>query len=362
MDEKFMKRALELAKKGEGKVNPNPLVGALIVKNNKIIGEGYHEVYGGNHAEINAIKNSKESLGGATIYVTLEPCHHYGKTPPCVESIIKHGFSKVFIGQIDPNPLVAGKSIEKLKKAGIEVKVGVLEEECIKLNEVFNKYILSNEPYVLLKAAMSLDGKIATTSGESMWITGEISRENLHKLRNKYSAIMVGVNTVIKDNPSLTCRVPNGRNPIRIIVDSKIRIPLDSRVLDISNESRCLIATTEKASKDKIKQLKDRGIEVLILQDKDERVDIRKLIEELGRLKIDGVLLEGGGTLNFSFLEAGLVDKVEFYIAPKIIGGDKAKTPVEGVGIGVLSETFNIKNISTKFLGEDLLIEGYLRG
>lgn len=362
MAEGFMRRALELAAKGEGKVNPNPLVGAVIVKDNRIIGEGYHEYYGGNHAEINAIKNSKESLEGATIYVTLEPCHHYGKTPPCVDEIIKRKFSKVVIGQVDPNPLVAGKSVEKLKTHGIEVRVGVLEEECKKLNEVFNKYILINKPYVVLKAAMSLDGKIATASGESMWITGEISRENVHKLRNKYSAIMVGVNTIIRDNPSLTCRVPNGRNPIRIIVDSKLRIPLDSRVLDISNRSRCLIATTEKASKDKIKQLKDRGVEVLVLQDKDERVDIRKLIEDLGRLKIDGVLLEGGGTLNFSFLEAGLVDKVEFYIAPKIIGGDKAKTPVEGVGIGALNEAFNIKNISTKFLGEDLLIEGYLRG
>lgn len=362
MDERFMKRALELAKKGEGKVNPNPLVGAVIVKNNKIIGEGYHELYGGNHAEINAIKSSKEPLEGTTIYVTLEPCHHYGKTPPCVDSIIEHGFSKVLIGQIDPNPLVSGKSIEKLRKAGIEVEIGILEEECIKLNEVFNKYILSNKPYVVLKAAMSLDGKIAAASGESMWITGEMARAHGHELRNKLSAIMVGINTVIKDNPSLTCRVPHGRNPIRIIVDSKLRIPLDSKVLDISNKSRCLVATTEKASKDKIKLLKDKGIEVLMLPYKDERVDIRALIEELGRLKIDSILLEGGGNLNFSFLEAGLVDKVAFYIAPKIIGGDKAKTPVEGLGIGALSEAFNIKNISTKFLGEDLLIEGYLRG
>lgn len=361
MAEGFMRRALELAAKGEGKVNPNPLVGAVIVKDNRIIGEGYHEYYGGNHAEINAIKNSKESLEGATIYVTLEPCHHYGKTPPCVDEIIKRKFSKVVIGQVDPNPLVAGKSVEKLKTHGIEVRVGVLEEECKKLNEVFNKYILINKPYVVLKAAMSLDGKIATASGESMWITGEISRENVHKLRNKYSAIMVGVNTVIKDNPSLTCRLVNGRNPVRVIVDSSLRIPLESKVLDINNNSRCIIATSQKASREKITELKDKGIEILILPLKDEKVDIKELIEALGKLKIDSILLEGGGTLNFSFLEEGLVDKVQFYIAPKLIGGKDAKTPIEGIGIKRLSEHFEIDDMQINKLGEDLLIEGYLR-
>lgn len=361
MHENYMKKALKLAEKGIGKVNPNPLVGAVIVKDNRIIGEGYHEYYGGPHAEVNAIRNSTESLEGATIYVTLEPCHHYGKTPPCVDAIIKNKFSKVIIGQVDPNPLVAGKSIEKLKENGIEVHTGILEEECKKLNEVFNKYILSNEPYVVLKAAMSLDGKIATSKGESMWITGEEAREDGHKLRNKLSSIMVGVNTVIKDNPSLTCRVPHGRNPIRIIVDSNLKIPLVSKVLEINKDSRCLIATTNKASQDKINLLKDKGAEVLILPEKNEKVDIRNLIKELGKLKIDSVLLEGGGTLNFSFLQEKLVNKVQFYIAPKIIGGELSKTPVEGMGIKSLKDAFKITEISTRFLGEDIFIEGYLR-
>lgn len=362
LDEKFMRRAIELAVKGVGKVNPNPLVGAVIVKNNRIIGEGYHEFYGGAHAEINAIKNAIESIVGAVIYVTLEPCHHYGKTPPCVDEIIKNKFSKVVIGQVDPNPLVAGKSIKKLKEHGIEVQTGILEEDCKRLNEVFNKYILTNKPYVVLKVAMSLDGKIATSTGESMWITGEKAREHGHELRNKLSSIMVGVNTVIKDNPSLTCRLHHGRNPTRIIVDSNLRIPLDAKVLEIKEDSKCLIATTEKAVKEKFEVLRDKGADILILPEKNGRVDIRILIEELGKLKIDSILLEGGGTLNYSFLEEKLVDKVDFYVSPKIIGGEKSKTPVEGLGISSLKEAFKISNVSTEFLGEDILIEGYLKG
>ena len=217
LNEKFMKIAIELAKKGIGNVNPNPLVGAVIVKDGKIIGQGYHERYGEGHAEVNAFKSLDDDPTGATMYVTLEPCFHYGKTPPCADRIIENKISKVIIGMVDPNPLVSGKGIEKLKNAGIEVEVGILEEECRKINEVFIKYITTKKPFVVMKTAMSLDGKIATKTGESKWITSEKSRLQVHILRNKFSGIMVGVNTIIKDNPELTCRVVEGNNPIRII-------------------------------------------------------------------------------------------------------------------------------------------------
>lgn len=222
LNQEYMRLAIEIAKKGAGKVNPNPMVGAVIVKDERVIGQGYHKYYGGNHAEVNAFENLSDNPEGATIYVTLEPCSHYGKTPPCVDKIIANKISKVVVGTLDPNPLVEGRGIKALKEAGIEVITGVLEEECKKLNEVFMKYILCKRPFVVLKTAMTLDGKIATESGESKWITSDKSRQEVHKLRNKLSAIMVGVNTVIKDNPELTCRLEGGKNPVRIIVDSKI--------------------------------------------------------------------------------------------------------------------------------------------
>ena len=246
-----MNIALQLAKKGKGKVNPNPLVGAIIVRDGVILGRGYHKEYGKAHAEVNAFLDAKEDITGATMYVTLEPCSHYGKTPPCVERIIENKISRVVIGMIDPNPLVAGKGIEKLKKSGITVTVGVLEEECRKLNEVFIKYITKNEPFVVLKTAMSLDGKIATSRGESKWITGEKARNEVHNLRNELEAIMVGVDTVIIDNPELTCRLENGRNPIRIIVDSTLKIPLNSKVLKNQDEAKTIVATKKEAIEEK---------------------------------------------------------------------------------------------------------------
>lgn len=359
MDEYYMSLALNLALKGKGKVNPNPLVGAVIVKNGKVIGKGYHERYGKEHAEVNAFNNLSEGADNATIYITLEPCAHYGKTPPCVNKIIENNIKRVVIGAVDDNPLVTGKGIKKLKSAGIEVKVGVLEEECKKLNEVFFKYISTKRPFVLLKSAMSLDGKISTYSGESKWITSKESREEVHKLRNDFMAILVGVNTIIKDNPRLTCRVEDGRNPIRIVVDSFLRIPMDSNVIK-DKEARTIIATTKFAKKDKILSLRNNGIEVLVINSKNNKVDLDELMVKLGELNIDSILLEGGSTLNFSALKQGIVDKIQIYIAPKIIGGEKSKTPVDGQGIDKLKNAFKVRNLSYSKVGSDILLEGYI--
>jgi diaminohydroxyphosphoribosylaminopyrimidine deaminase / 5-amino-6-(5-phosphoribosylamino)uracil reductase len=361
LDEKYMRMAIELAKKGVGKVNPNPMVGAVIVKDEKVIGEGYHEEYGKAHAEVNAFSSLIEESKGATLYVTLEPCSHYGKTPPCVDKIIENKIAKVVVGALDPNPLVAGRGIKKLKDAGIDVVTSVLEEECKKVNEVFMKYIVEKKPFVVLKTAMTLDGKISTSSGESKWITNEKSRKEVHKLRNKLSAIMVGVNTVIKDNPELTCRLEGGRNPIRIIVDSTLRIPMESKVV-IDKLAGTIVATTELANKDRVLDLKKLGVEVIIIKAKNERVDLQSLMVELGKLNIDSILLEGGSTLSFSALEDKIVDKIQAYIAPKIIGGEKSKTPVGGKGIEKLSNAIMLENMKVISVGRDLLIEGYLKG
>lgn len=362
MDKEYMKLALELAERGKGKVNPNPLVGSIIVKDNKIIGEGYHKCYGKAHAEVNAFENAIENVEGATMYVTLEPCSHYGKTPPCVERIIKEKISKVVIGSLDPNPLVAGRGVKRLREHGIEVEVGVLEEDCKKVNEVFMKYIVSKMPFVVMKWAMSLDGKIATASGDSRWISGEKSRENVHNLRNELSAIMIGVETVIKDDPMLACRTENGKNPIRIIVDSKLRIPMDSKIVNSSSEIRTIVATTEEACRHKEEILKSKDIVVIRIEKNNERVDLKELMKILGELGIDSILLEGGGTLNFSALKQGIVDKIQVYIAPKIIGGKEAKTPVEGDGFELIKQCVKIENLIYKKIDEDVYLEGYIGG
>lgn len=360
MDEKYMQLAIELAKKGKGKVNPNPLVGAVIVKNGKIIGRGYHKNYGGNHAEIEAINNSSESVEESTIYVTLEPCFHYGKTPPCVDKLISSKVSRVVIGSLDPNPLVSGQSIRKLKQAKIEVKIGVLEKECLKLNEVFIKYIKTKKPYVVLKSAISLDGKIATRTGESKWITGELSRLKVHGLRNELSGIMVGINTVLMDDPNLTCNIKGGRNPIRIIVDSNLKIPIDSKILKTSNNYKTIIATTEKSDINKRNIIKNLGAEVLITKSLNNKVDLNDLMLKLGKFEIDSILLEGGGELNYSALKAGIVDKVMIFIAPKIIGGIDSKTCIEGEGIDLLSKAYKVTDLKPKLLDEDILLTGYI--
>ncbi|GAA0078082.1 bifunctional diaminohydroxyphosphoribosylaminopyrimidine deaminase/5-amino-6-(5-phosphoribosylamino)uracil reductase RibD [Clostridium sp. CTA-5] len=360
MNENYMDLAIDLAKKGIGKVNPNPLVGAVIVKNGKIIAQGYHEYYGGPHAEVNAVKNSTEILEGSTIYVTLEPCYHYGKTPPCVDLIIKNKFQKVVIGMLDPNPLVAGKSIEKLQENGIEVVVGIREKECKELNEIFIKYITSKLPFVVLKSATSLDGKIATSIGESKWITSEAARKDGHILRKKLSAIMVGVNTIINDDPNLTCRIDNGRNPVRIILDSKLRIPINSKVIK-NKDAVTIVATTRYADQIKMQQLLKEEIKVIKVKDKNKKVDLKDLMIELGKIQIDSILVEGGGKINFSSLQQGIVDKVRFYIAPKIIGGVNSKGSIGGEGFRKLSDAVNLKNLTYKNIGDEIVIEGYIK-
>ncbi|MDU1443620.1 bifunctional diaminohydroxyphosphoribosylaminopyrimidine deaminase/5-amino-6-(5-phosphoribosylamino)uracil reductase RibD [Clostridium cochlearium] len=360
LDEIYMKRAIELAYFGEGHVNPNPLVGAVIVKDGNVIGEGYHKKFGEAHAEIEAFKSCKEDPKGGTLYVNLEPCSHYGKTPPCVERIIKKGIKKVVIGMKDPNPLVAGRGIEILKKANIKVEVGVLEDECRKLNEIFIKYITHKKPFCILKWASTLDGKICSPIGDSKWITGEDSREYVHLIRNKVSSIMVGVNTIIKDNPSLTTRLKDrkGVNSTRIIVDSKGRTPLDARIF--KEEGDTFIATTSQIEDKKIKEFEKIGSKIIITPEKDGRVDLQYLVNYLAEINIDSILLEGGGTLNYSALEEGIVDKVLIFIAPKILGGENSKTPVEGEGIKYVKDCIKLKDLSIKNFKEDILIEGFI--
>ena len=331
-DTDYMRRAIALAQKGEGHVNPNPMVGAVIVKNGRIIGEGYHKKCGEAHAERNALSSCTESPEGATLYVTLEPCCHFGRTPPCTEAILKSGIVKVVAGSGDPNPKVAGKGIAQLKNAGIDVIENFLKTECDRLNPVYFHYIKTGLPYLVIKYAMTLDGKTATSSGASKWITGEAARRDVQKLRNRYSGIMVGIGTVIRDDPLLTCRLENSRNPVRIVCDSSLRIPLNCRICRTAKEVPTIVATTvaDGAGKARLNKMK---INVLTVPGKDGMVDFKALMRKLGKLGIDGILLEGGGRLNCSALKTGLVREVYAYIAPKIFGGTKAETPVEGDGV-----------------------------
>ena len=357
--EDYMKAALNEAVKGLGFTNPNPMVGAVIVKDGRIISRGYHRRYGELHAERNAINNCKDNLNGSEIYVTLEPCCHYGKTPPCTEAIIQSGIKKVFIGSEDPNPLVAGKGAETLRKHGIYVESGILKKECDRINDVFFHYITYKTPFVVMKYAMTADGKIACYNGESKWITGERARENVQKSRLRYSAVMVGAGTVIADDPMLTCRLENGRNPIRIICDSRLRIPADCNIVKTADKVRTIIACLETAKNAEIYQ--KYGVEILRTGERDGRVDLKELVVRLGEMKIDSILLEGGGRLAEGALKAGIVDKVQFYIAPMLIGGESAKTPVEGRGIAALSEAWHISNWKAEVIGDDIKITGYIK-
>lgn len=362
IDEQYMAIALSLAKKGAGFTNPNPMVGAVIVKDGKIIGEGYHKKYGGPHAEVNAFADAKErgeNTKGATIYVTLEPCFHYGKTPPCVDLVLRKEVSRVVIGTLDPNPLVAGQSVKKLEKAGIEVVSGIRKEECLKLNEIFFQYVTTKKPFILLKSALSLDGKIATVTGESQWISCEESRREVHELRGKYASIMVGIGTVLADNPSLTCRLEGKKSPIRIIVDSSLRTPLDANILKNQDIAKTIIATTSRAKSEKKQKIEEMGVEVLILDGEDGQVDLVSLQKAISERKIDSILLEGGADLAFSAIKAGIVDKVRYYIAPIMLGGQQTKTALGGEGFQHLRDAFSLENITTRQIGQDICIEGY---
>lgn len=401
MDEQiYMRRAIELAKKGEGWCHPNPMVGAVIVKSGRIIGEGYHARCGELHAERNAIASLRESAEGATIYVTLEPCCHYGRTPPCTEAIIEQKIARVVIGSRDPNPKVSGGGAKVLREAGIEVTEDFLREECDALNPVFFHYITAKTPYVIMKYAMTADGKIATKTGASKWITGETARGCVQQMRHACMGIMAGVGTVLADDPMLNCRIAGGRDPVRIICDSHLRIPQDSAICRTAREIPTIVVSalpdlpdgeiasedavgTEKKSgpaetvpatgeaapeapaavnqpdEKKICALQQCGIRILNVPDRTDpensRPDLAKLMKLLGEMEIDSVLLEGGGTLNESALQAGIVQEVRAFIAPKLFGG-QAKTPVEGCGVNLPDEAVRLAYKCAERVGEDLMI------
>ena len=357
-DEYFMREALHLARNALGRTTPNPMVGAVIVKDGRIISTGWHREAGTPHAEIHALNMAGELSRGATLYVTLEPCAHFGRTPPCVDKIIFAGIKRVVAATGDPNPEVSGRGFEILRKAGIQVDVGILEDEAKELNEVFFKWVTKNLPFVTMKFACSLDGKIATVSGESRWISGEESRTYVHYLRDLNAGIMVGVNTVLADNPSLTARIENGKNPVRIVVDSMARTPVESNVVS-DGKAETIIAITASAKKGYFYQLKHRA-DIIIAGD-GEKVDLNILMRELAAREITSVLLEGGGTLNFAMLEAGLVDKVVAFIAPKILGGKNAPTAVAGAGFEKLSDAIGLENTMVSKIGEDILVKGYVQ-
>ena len=355
-DAEYMRRAISLAEKGRGWTNPNPLVGCVIVKNGEIVAQGYHEKIGGWHAERNAILNSQADLTDATVYVTLEPCCHHGRTPPCSDLLIERGIKKVFIGSRDPNPLVSGKGAKQLRAEGIEVIEDFLREECDQLNPIFFHYIQTKRPYVLLKYAMTADGKIATSTGESKWITGELARAKVQETRHQYRAIMVGVETVLADNPMLNSRMLNGRQPVRIVCDSHLRTPLDCQLVQTAKDYPTIIATISEDLQ-KIAKFEPLGVEVLLCKAKNKRVDLSDLLQKLGEKQIDSLLIEGGASLNFSALESGVVNRVHCYIAPKLVGGQTAKTPIGGEGISDLSQAVKLKMNSIEMVGEDVLID-----
>ena len=357
-DEKYMRLAMQLAGNAIGRTSPNPLVGAVIVKDNRVVGCGWHRKAGTPHAEVHALNQAGELAQGADVYVTLEPCAHYGKTPPCAKALVEAKVKNVYGGLLDVNPKVAGKGFKILEDAGIHVEYGFLQDELRKQNEVFFKWIEHKKPFIVLKAAMTLDGKIATATGQSKWITNETSRAYGYKLRDIYDGIMVGINTVIEDNPMLTARVDGGKNPIRIVVDSSLRIDINANVVQ-DKSAKTIVATTDKADKDKILKLQAQDVDVIVVdKDENDKVDIEKLLDILGQQNICSILVEGGATLNGSFVAKKLVDKVYFFIAPKIIGGKEAKTPVAGTGILNLQEALALKDIQIEKLEEDILIIG----
>lgn len=357
-DEKYMRLAMQLAGNAIGRTSPNPLVGAVIVKDNRVVGCGWHRKAGTPHAEVHALNQAGELAQGADVYVTLEPCAHYGKTPPCAKALVEAKVKNVYGGLLDVNPKVAGKGFKILEDAGIHVEYGFLQDELRKQNEVFFKWIEHKKPFVVLKAAMTLDGKIATATGQSKWITNETSRAYGYKLRDIYDGIMVGINTVIEDNPMLTARVDGGKNPIRIVVDSSLKIDINANVVQ-DKSAKTIIATTDKADKDKILKLQAQNVDVIVVdKDENDKVDIEKLLNILGQQNICSILVEGGATLSGSFVAKKLVDKVYFFIAPKIVGGKEAKTPVAGTGILNLQEALALKDIQIEKLEEDILIIG----
>jgi len=361
MHKKMMKMALELAEKAAGRTSPNPLVGAVIVKNGQIVGRGYHKKAGSPHAEIHAMREAGENTLGATLYVTLEPCSHFGRTPPCSEAVINAGITEVYVAMQDPNPLVTGRGIRQMTDAGIRVRVGLLEKEAMRMNEIFVKYITTRLPFVMLKTAITLDGKIATVTGNSRWVTGEAARREVHRLRDRYDSILVGINTVLADDPALTCRLPEGgRDPTRVILDTHARTPVNARVLTEKSTAATFIVVTDKAPFSRIKALANGPAKIIrAATDAQGRVDLNDLLSKMGEMEITSLLVEGGAEVGASFLKAGLVDKILTFIAPKIVGGVEAPGPVGGKGCRTMNQAIGLTEVRCGQIGEDFFIEGY---
>jgi diaminohydroxyphosphoribosylaminopyrimidine deaminase/5-amino-6-(5-phosphoribosylamino)uracil reductase len=362
-----MARALHLAALGRGRTAPNPMVGAVVVRAGAVVGEGYHARAGEDHAEVVALRQAGPAAQGADLYVTLEPCSHFGRTPPCVDAIVRAGVGRVFAATQDPNPRVNGQGIARLREAGIPVSVGLLAAEAHLLNEVYCKHITTGVPHVTLKAGMSLDGKIATRTGESRWITGEGARLKVHELRNAVDAILVGIGTILADDPELTTRIPGAdcRNPDRIVIDSLLRIPLKSRVLARRSPSRTILVANPHAPEERVRLLRDMGAEVIIVgfvPGGDRRIDLQVLMRQLGGMGITSVLVEGGSEIAASSLEAGIVDKVVFFIAPSVIGGRDATPVIGGRGVASLGEARRLRDVRYTPVGDNLMVEGYLGG
>lgn len=358
-DIKFMQKAIDLAKTAIGKVSPDPLVGAVIVKNHKIISTGYHEKMATPHAETWAISKAGGQAKGATLYVNLEPCCHFGNTPPCTDYIISSGIKKVVAAIEDPNPLVAGKGFRQLTNAKIKVVKGVLGKEAEKLNEIFLKYIRTKKPFVILKTAESLDGKIATPTGDSEWISSLESRKYVHSLRNLVDAIMTGIGTVIKDNPQLNVRlVKKIKNPIRIVIDPLLQTPLKSKILNLK-VAKTIIVTDVKAPPNRVNKLLRKGVKILKLKTKKGKFNLNELMLELGRNQITSIMIESGSELVASALEQKIVDKIIYFIAPKIIGGITSPSPVGGEGIRKIKEVIKLKDMEFKKMGADIIVEAY---
>ncbi|URN92623.1 MAG: bifunctional diaminohydroxyphosphoribosylaminopyrimidine deaminase/5-amino-6-(5-phosphoribosylamino)uracil reductase RibD [Candidatus Pristimantibacillus lignocellulolyticus] len=356
-DQFYMRLALDNARAMKGQTEPNPLVGSVIVNNNRIVGIGTHLKAGEPHAEIHAIRMAGEQARNGTIYVTLEPCSHYGRTGPCALAIVEAGIKKVIIATLDPNPVVAGNGVKILQDAGIEVVVGVMGEESRQMNEVFNKFIVEKKPYITMKAGSTLDGKIATHTLDSKWITSDEARHDAHVLRNEHMAILVGVNTVIEDNPELTTRIVNGRNPIRIVLDSTLRIPLDAKLLT-DQQAPTWIFTAQNYDQQKKSKLEELGITVFPTTGT-KHVDLQDVVRILGEKLVSSVLIEGGGTIHAAFLENKLIDKVIIYIAPKLVGGSEAPTFLEGTGVTLMKDAVDLADLTITPVGKDFKFTGY---
>jgi len=360
--EKYMHRAIRLAEKGSGWVNPNPMVGALLFHDHQIHAVGFHHYFGGPHAEADLFSKAGKFPDDSTLVLNLEPCNHMGKTPPCAPLIVEKGIKHVIVGMPDPDPQVNGNGIAYLLQHGVDVEVGVLEKECRTLNEVFIKYKTTGLPFILLKWAMTLDGKIATVANASRWITGDMARKEVHRLRQRYSAVLVGVNTVISDNPLLNTllKTKNVKHPLKIVADTTCRIPIDSKVLT-NDPQLTIVAVTDKADKEKVKTIERMGAQVLVCPVKDGRVDLSFLMQSVAAMGIDSVMIEGGSTIAFSALNEGIVDKVIGFVALKILGGEAAPAPVGGIGIPNMDDAINVSDWKIRKMGNDLMIEGYIQ-